>query len=161
MNIKIVSEFVQHIGARPVNLAFDKITLKTLQKNDKSVIVRAPSAQIHDLKISQINLKNPVAILKQSKNTQTKLQAVNGIYHAEKNNITLKDQVKLFVQDDYKVTTDHLEIDLNNFIVKMPQGIHANYNNNSLKANNVAFEQKENKATFTGNVKVVINPKKI
>jgi hypothetical protein len=75
------------------------------------------------------------------------------------NIVTLSDDVKLSENGGYKLTTDKMLVDLNNFAIKLPSGIDALYDNNSLKANDVEFQQKTNKAIFKGGVKLVIHPK--
>jgi hypothetical protein len=155
---KIVSNFIKTIGTQPVNLSFENLTVKTAQDNQKSINVTAPTARIYDLKLSKIDLYHPFVTLSQVNHSDTLLRADIGTYQRDAFEVTLSDNVKLSQDGVYKVATDKLLVDLNNFAIKLPNGLNALYKNNSLKANDVEFQQKSNKAIFKGGVKLVIQP---
>lgn len=155
---KIVSNFIKTIGTQPVNLSFENLTVKTTRDNQKSITVTAPTARIYDLKLSKIDLYHPFVTLSQEHHSDTLLRADIGIYQRDASVVTLSDNIKLSQDGVYKVATDKLLVDLNNFAIKLPNGLNALYKNNSLKANDVEFQQKSNKAIFKGGVKLVIQP---
>lgn len=155
---KIIKHFIQTIGTQPINLAFETLTVKTIRDNQKSVNMTAPTARIYDLKISKIDLNNPLVTLSQTNHSDSILTADIGVYQQDTYTVTLSDNVKLSQKGVYKIKTDKLLVDLNNFAITLPSGVNALYKNNSLKANDVEFQQKSNKAIFKGGVKVVIQP---
>jgi LPS export ABC transporter protein LptC len=155
---KIIKHFIQTIGTQPINLSFETLTVKTIRDTQKSVNVTAPTARIYDLKISKIDLNNPLVTLSQKNHSDSVLTSDIGVYQQDKYTVTLSDNVKLSQDGVYKVKTDKLLVDLNNFAITLPNGVNALYKNNSLKANDVEFQQKSNKAIFKGGVKVVIQP---
>lgn len=154
----IVSDFMKSIGNQPVNLAFENLTVKMLQDNHKAVNIQSPYAQIHDLHFSKIDLQSPVITLKEKDQLQKSLLSDQGSYHRNTNKIILSRHIKIFDNQNYTIQANKMSVDLNNFKVTLPDGIHALYRKNSLKAKNVEFDQKSNKATFNGGVKLVIQP---
>ena len=156
---KIVTNFIKIIGTQPVNLTFENLKIKTLRDDTKSIQLSAPQAKIYDLKISKIDLLSPQVTLSETDKPNKVLISHKGVYQKDMNIITLSDNVKLSENGGYKLKTDKMLVDLNNFAIKLPSGIDALYDNNSLKANDVEFQQKTNKAIFKGGVKLVIHPK--
>ncbi len=156
---KIVSNFMKTIGTQPVNLAFENLTVKTIQDTQKSVNLKSPNARIYDLKMSKIDLYKPIIHLFEKDKPDKVLNADMGYYEHDKHNVTLLHNVRLSEGNSYKIKTDKLMVDLNNFTIKLPHGIDALYKNNSLKSDDVEFQQKSNKVIFKGGVKLIIQPK--
>jgi hypothetical protein len=90
--------------------------------------------------------------------TSKLLFADMGYYQQDNQTVTLSDNVKLTENGTFKVTADKMLVDLNNFKITLPNGVNALYKNNSLKAKDVEFQQKTNRAIFKGGVKLVIQP---
>ncbi|MFT6071894.1 MAG: LPS export ABC transporter protein LptC [Alphaproteobacteria bacterium] len=157
-NNKIVVNFMENIGSQPLNLSFENLTIKTFQSQNNSVVLKAPKARLYDLKISKIDLEKPIIKLYEPGKPITILSAQSGVYQAKDNKITLSSNVILSKNKIYQLTTDTLFVDLNNFAITMPKGVNALYKNNSLKAKNVEFNKKSNKAIFKGGIKLRINP---
>lgn len=156
----IVKDFIASIGDRPVNLAFENLQIKMLQKNERAINIESPHAQIYDLELSRIDLKSPKIFMYDQRNSKKSLIAQHGVYRNHHNDITLSDNVEIFDRHNYTIKTDKMVVDLNNFNAKLPSGVNALYKKNSLKAQNVEFDQKSNKAIFKGGVKLVIQPQK-
>jgi LPS export ABC transporter protein LptC len=155
---KMVDNFMKTIGSQPVNLAFENLTIKTMRDNQKAINLTSPNAKIYDLKISRIDLQKPTVTLSEINQTSKLLFADMGYYQQDNQTVTLSDNVKLTENGTFKVTADKMLVDLNNFKITLPNGVNALYKNNSLKAKDVEFQQKTNRAIFKGGVKLVIQP---
>jgi hypothetical protein len=155
---KIVHNFMKTIGTQPINLAFENLTIKTIQNNENTMSLNAPFAKIHDLKLSRIDLQSPIMTLLEKNHPPKLLSADEGFYERKDNQITILKNVKLSEKGTFKIASDKMLVDLNHFTIKLPNGINATYKNNSLKAKDVEFQQKSNKAIFKGGVKLVIEP---
>lgn len=155
---RMVKQFIATIGEQPVNLAFENLTVKMLQDGAKSINITSPEARIHDLKISKIDLHAPKLKLYEKNQIPKFLTADKGIYEGTDKKVRLFDNVKMSEADNYVINADKMIVDLNNFDVKLPDGVDAVYGKNSLKARNVEFDKKSNKATFKGGVRMVIHP---